>query len=94
MAFRTPTPLKSTDLQWGQRIVNTANSTAISHRSHSPWRYRAIFGLLPRAFSERLASLAAPICSRVLRSGSESESRSFARETCRLCRFANLLSIL
>src|ERR1043166_8840480 len=41
----------------------------------------------------RLASRAALICSGVLRSGSESLTLSFARETWRLCRFANLLSI-
>ena len=48
---------------------------------------------LPRPAAGRLASRAALICSGVLKSGSESLSRSFARETWRLCRFANLLSI-
>ena len=41
----------------------------------------------------RLASRAALICSGLLRSGSEICSRSLARSTWRLCRFANLLSI-
>src|ERR1700733_1329808 len=41
----------------------------------------------------RLASRAALICSGVRRSGSESFTCSFLRETWRLCRFANLLSI-
>ena len=41
----------------------------------------------------RLASRAALICSGVLRSGSESLTCSFARETWRLCRFNNLLSM-
>jgi hypothetical protein len=61
------------------------------------WNYRAeapIFGLLPRLLSGRLASLAASICSGVLTSGSESFTCFFARETWRLCRFSNLLSIL
>ena len=47
----------------------------------------------PRLKSGRLFSLAASICSGVLTSGSESLTRSLARATCRLCRFANLLSI-
>lgn len=50
-------------------------------------------GRLPRPAAGRLASRAALICSGVRRSGSESPTRSFARKTWRLCRFANLLSI-
>jgi hypothetical protein len=47
----------------------------------------------PRPAEGRLASRAALICSGVLRSGSESLTRSFARATWRLCRFASFLSI-
>ncbi len=51
-------------------------------------------GTLPRPTAGRLVSRAALICSGLLRSGSESPTRSFARETWRLiCHFANLLSI-
>lgn len=41
----------------------------------------------------RLASRAVLICSGVLRSGCDSLSRALSRETCRLWRFANRLSI-
>ena len=52
-----------------------------------------VVGLPSRLRSGRLASLAAAICSGVLTSGSDSLIFIFARETCRLCRFASLLSI-
>src|SRR5450432_3508950 len=42
---------------------------------------------------ERLSSRAAANCSGVRTSGSETLTRSFARKTCRLCRFSNLLFI-
>ncbi len=64
------------------------------------WLFRNVgvelrtFPSLLRPPSGRLASRAALICSGVLRSGSESLTRSRARETWRLCRFANRLSIL
>ena len=55
-------------------------------------RFRTLTSPLPPLLA-RLASLAALICSGVLRSGSESLTCSLARATCRLCRLASLLSM-
>lgn len=35
--FLAPTPRNSTDLQYGQRQVNTLNSTSYSGRAHGPF---------------------------------------------------------
>ena len=50
-------------------------------------------GPWPEPWVARLASRAALICSGVLRSGSESFTFSFARETLRLWRFKSLLLV-
>lgn len=95
MAFRTPTPLNSTDRQLGQRADAMILRNSILHSepvfAAEPVPVTALFrkevaepcalGPWPGPCVARLASLAALICSGVLRSGSESFTCSFARAT-------------
>ena len=106
MVFLTPTPLNSTDLQFGQ----CADAIFLPISIHSepvfadePVPMAALFrtepaepctvGPWPGPCVARLASRAALISSGVLKSGSDTFTFSFARATWRLCRFNNLLSI-
>ena len=107
MALRTPTPLNSTDLQFGHRaeaiILPDSFLQSEAVFADEPVPVTALFRKeaaepcaldpCPGPWVARLASRAALICSGVLRSGSESWTCSFARETLRLCRFNNRLSI-
>jgi len=94
MAFRTPTPRNSTDLQFGQcaaaiMLYSILQSEAVFADEPVPVtaRFRkeaadpCAVGPWPGPCVARLASRAALICSGVLKSGSESFTFSLARAT-------------
>ena len=108
MAFRTPTLLNSIDLQYGQRVENSPTVAWImalnlgfrravcgGAGADSEGGWSKVRGGRFAGWSERGWPRALPLnCSGVLRSGSDSLTRSLARETWRLCRFSNLLFML
>jgi len=96
MALRTPTPRNSTDLQLGQRAADIILGSSILQSEvlvfdDEPVPVGALLrkeaaepgalGPWPGPWAARLASRAALICSGVRKSGSESLTFSFARET-------------